>query len=75
MHGPHVYISGIYNGKKNLCHKAAVPSTASYNISGTEPSIKYTRRYALDVSTGRIRLAFFECHVILLANQLIADVH
>ena len=52
VHSETVFMNGIYNGYMNSSHRAAIPSTCSFNITGTEPPIKLSRKYKLNVGEG-----------------------
>jgi len=51
-HGDDVYMNGVYNGEGSDSHRAAIPSSCSFVITGTEPSTNFNRTYELNVGAG-----------------------
>jgi len=52
VHGDDVYMSGMYNGEAGDSHRAAIPSSCSFVIGGTEPQTDFNRTYELNVGAG-----------------------
>jgi len=52
VHGADMYMSGVYNGEGCDSHRAAIPSTCSFVITGTDPPSTLNRTYELNVGAG-----------------------
>lgn len=52
IHARDVFFSGLYNGRLAESHRAAIPSSCSFNITGTDPPSNFTRYYSLNVGAG-----------------------
>lgn len=52
VHSPDVFLSGLYNGRLAESHRAAIPSTCSFNITETVPPTNVSRFYSLNVGAG-----------------------
>ena len=52
VHGADMFLSGVYNGEGSASHRAAIPSTCSFVISGTEPPSTLNTTYELNVGAG-----------------------
>ena len=53
VHAGEVFMNGLYNGRGEDSHRAVIPSTVSFNITGTEPPSNFTRIYTLNAGEGR----------------------
>ena len=52
VHGADIFMSGVYNGVGSNSHRAAIPSTCSFGVSGIMPSPPVNKTYELNVAAG-----------------------